>query len=243
MKGFRSAAAVIVLVFMAALLSGCLYPKDQMGQFQKPPKDAILTVQTVIDQFQKDTGLLPIQNSEADTPVYEKFKVDFDKLQRMNYVSTIPESAYEKGGSYYYLVINEEKDPTVKLMNLVVYQKMNDLEASVKAYSDTHNGKLPAGKEMYPSFTAIDYDALDVKEPELRSVFTGSLLTAMMDPTGKVYLDYGPDIMQQKSKLPSGNELDPNADLRSLLVDASDFVPVKSPAYRLVNGDPQAVLK
>jgi hypothetical protein len=243
MKGFRSAAAAIVLACMAALLSGCLYPKDQMGQYQKPPKDAILNVQTVIDQFQKDTGLLPIANSDEQTPVYEKFKIDFAKLQRMNYLSSIPESAYEKGGSYYYLVINEEKDPTVKLMNLVLYQKTNDLQTAVKAYSDTHDGKLPAGQELYPSFAAVDFDALDMKEPELRSVFTGSLLTAMMDPDGNVYLDYGSDIMQLLAKLPEDRKPGKDADLRTLLVDGSDFVPVKSAIYRLVNGDPQAVLK
>ncbi|QHW30195.1 hypothetical protein GZH47_04615 [Paenibacillus rhizovicinus] len=243
MKGLRSAAAAIVLACMTALLSGCLYPKDQLGQYQKPPKDAILNVQTVVDQFQKDTGLLPIQNSEETTPVYEKFKVDFDKLQRMNYMSSIPDSAFEKGGSYYYLVINEEKDPTIKLMNLVLYQKTNDLEAAVKAYSDAHGGKLPAGEAMYPSFTAIDYDALDLKEPELRSVFSGSLLTAMLGSDGKVYLDYGPDIMQQLTKLDEGKKPGKDADLRALLVDSSDFVPVKSPIYKLVGDDPQAVLK
>ncbi|WP_219836525.1 hypothetical protein [Paenibacillus sp. R14(2021)] len=242
MKGFRSAAAAIVLIMMTALLSGCLYPKDQLGQYQKPPKDAILNVQTVVDQFQKDTGLLPIQNSDEKTPVYEKFKVDFDKLQRMNYISTIPDTAYEKGGSYYYLVINEEKDPTVKLMNLVLYQKINDLEASVMAYADANGGKLPAGQKLYPSFTAIDYDALNVKEPVLHSIFSGSLLSAMMDPSGHVYIDYGADIMQQLSKLNEGKKPASDTDLRMILVDNSDFVPVKSPLYKLVNGDPQAVL-
>lgn len=243
MKGFRNAAAALVLACMTALLSGCLYPKDQMGQFQKPPKDAILNVQTVVDQYQKDTGLLPIENSDENTPVYEKFKIDFAKLQRSNYLSSIPESAYEKGGSYYYLVIDEEKDPTVKLMNLVLYQKVNDLEAAVKAYSDSHGGKLPAGQQLYPSFAAIDFDVLDAKEPELRSVFTGSVLTMMMDPSGHVYLDYGPDIMQQLSRLGAGSKPAADADLRTLLVEGSDFVPVKSTVYRLVNGDPKAVLK
>ncbi|SFI55967.1 hypothetical protein SAMN02799624_01374 [Paenibacillus sp. UNC496MF] len=243
MKGFRSAAAALVLVCTAVLLSGCLYPRDRLEQNQKPPKDAILNVQTIVDQFQKDTGLLPIQNSDEQTPVYEKFKVDFDKLQRMNYLSAVPASAYEKGGSYYYLVINEEKDPTVKLMNLVIYQKANDLQASVKAYAGAHGGKLPAGQQLYPSFAAIDFKALGVKDPELRSVFTGSVLTAMTDPDGTVYLDYGPDLMQQLGKLPGGEKPEPDADLRTLLVDGSDFVPVKSPLYKLVNGEPQAVLK
>ncbi|MBP3964461.1 hypothetical protein [Paenibacillus lignilyticus] len=243
MKGLRKAAAAMVLALMAALLSGCLYPKDQMGQFQKPPKDAILNVQTVIDQFQKDTGLLPMQNSTEATPIYEKFKVDFDKLKRMNYVSSIPETAYEQGGSYYYLIINEDTDPTIKLMNLVLYQQMNDVQAAVKSFADANSGKLPEGAALYPDFKAIDFDALDQKEPVLHSMFTGGILTPMMDEKGNVYIDYGTDIMQAVSKLDSANKPDEHADLRALLVDSSDFVPVKSPVYRLVNGEPQAVLK
>ncbi|RAP76396.1 hypothetical protein [Paenibacillus montanisoli] len=241
MKGLKKAAAAIVLALMAALLSGCLYPEDQLGQNQKPPKDAIMNVQAVIDQFQKDTGLLPIQNSTETTPLYEKFKVDFDKLKRMNYLSTIPETAYEQGGSYYYLVINEDTDPTVKLMNLVLYQQMNDVQAAVKNYADGHDGKLPEGASLYPSFKAIDFGSLDIKEPTLRSVFSGGTLTPMIDSMGHVYIDYGPDIMQALSKLESGKKPGESTDLRTLLVDSSDFVPVKSPVYRLVNGEPQAV--
>lgn len=241
MKGYRSAAAAVLLVVMTALLSGCLYPDEQKEQYQQPPKDAILNVQTVIDQYQKDTGLLPLLNADEQTPVYEKFKIDFAKLQRMNYLSTIPASAFEKGGNYYFLVINEETDPTVKLMNLVLYQKINDLQADVNAYSSTHDGKLPAGAEMYPSFAAIDYKALDEKEPAIQSPFSGMLMTAMIDPKGNVYLDYGPDIMQLLKKQEQAPAQ--GADLRTLLVDASSFVPVKSPVYKLVNGDPQAVIQ
>ncbi|AZN40711.1 hypothetical protein [Paenibacillus albus] len=241
MRGTRGAAAAILILCMAVMLSGCLYPKDRLGQYQKPPKDAIMNVQAVIDQYQKDTGLLPMQNSEASTPIYEKFKVDFDKLQRMGYMSTVPETAFEKGGSYYYLIINEDVDPTVKLMNLVVYQQLNDLQASIKAYSDAHSGKLPASTELYPGFSLIDFKTLHEKEPDLRSMFSGSTLTPMLDAKGTVYLDYGPDIMQalsKASKQPAGSE-----DLRDVLVSNSDFVPVKSPVYHLVNGEPQAVSK
>lgn len=241
MRRIRSAAAAIIVLCMAVMLSGCLYPKDRLGQYQKPPKDAIMNVQAVIDQFQKDTGLLPMQNSEADTPKYEKFKVDFDKLQRMGYISTVPETAYEKGGSYYYLIINEETDPTVKLMNLVIYQQMNDLQASIKAYADAHSGKVPTAAELYPGFSTIDFKTLDEKEPNLHSMFSGSTLTPMVDAKGTVSLDYGPDIMQvlsKETKKPADNE-----DLRELLVTSSDFVPVKSPIYHLVNGEPQAAAK
>ncbi len=241
---FKRGAFAVLIAVMTALLSGCLYPKDQLEQNKMPPKDAILSVQAVVDQYQKDTGgLLPIENSKPDTPVYEKYRIDFDKLQRMNYISEVPATAFEKGGSYYYLIINEETDPTVKLMNLVIYQQLNDIQASVKSYSDTHEGKLPAGKSVYPDFTSIDYKGLGIKEPVLSSVFSGQTLSTIMDAKGGVYLDYGIDIMQALQKLDSGKMPAEKQDLRTLLVDQSDLVPVKSPIYRLRNGEPQAMLK
>ncbi|BBH21005.1 hypothetical protein Back11_23500 [Paenibacillus baekrokdamisoli] len=240
---FKRVASVVVIGMMTVALSGCLYPKDQLTQNKLPPKDAILTVQAVVDQYQKDTGLLPILNSTPETPLYEKYRIDFEKLQQMNYVSDIPATAYEKGGSYYYLIINEETDPTVKLMNLVLSQKVNDIQASVKAYSDAHQGKLPTGKSVYPDFTSINYDNLNLKEPVLQSVFTGQTLSTIMDAKGNVYLDYGIDITQALNKLDSGKKPDDKQDLRELLVEHSDLVPVKSPIYRLKNGEPQAMLK
>ncbi|MFC5650824.1 hypothetical protein ACFPYJ_17245 [Paenibacillus solisilvae] len=240
---FKHAAAAALIAVMTVLLSGCLYPKDQLEQNKMPPKDAILSVQAVIDQYQKDTGLLPIQNSKPDTLVYEKYRIDFDKLQRMNYISEIPATAYEKGGSYYYLIINEETDPTVKLMNLVIYQQVNDLQASVKSYSDAHKGKLPAGKSVYPDFTGLDFKEMGIKEPVLSSVFSGQTLSTIMDAKGNVYLDYGIDITQVLQKLGSGKKPDDKQDLRALLANQSDLVPVKAPIYRLRGGEPQAMLK
>lgn len=240
---FKRGALAALIAVMTVVLSGCLYPKDQLEQNKMPPKDAILSVQAVIDQYEKDTGLLPIQNSKPETLVYEKYRIDFEKLLQMNYISEIPATAYEKGGSYYYLIINEETDPTVKLMNLVVYQQMNDIQASVKSYSDAHEGKLPAGKSVYPDFTSIDYKELGIKEPVFSSVFSGQTLSTIMDAKGNVYLDYGIDIMQALQKLDSGIKPDEKQDLRTLLVEHSDLVPVKAPIYRLRNGEPQAMLK
>ncbi|QYR19917.1 DUF3939 domain-containing protein [Paenibacillus sp. sptzw28] len=237
----KNAASAFIIMLLAVVLPGCMYPNDQPGQNQRPPKDAILNVQAVIDQYKKDTGLLPIRNSNPDTPLYEKYQIDFDKLLRMDYLSEIPATAYEKGGSYYYLIINEETDPTVKLMNLAIYQQVNDIQAALKVYSGSHGGDLPSGETAYPGFTRIDYSKLDKREPAIRSMYTGQTLSTMMDGKGNVYIDYGSDIMQALAKQPGG--LKPDQDLRALLVDHSDFVPVKSTVYRLVNGEPQAVFK
>ncbi|GGD69281.1 hypothetical protein [Paenibacillus nasutitermitis] len=239
-RGTRGAAAITMIMVLTVLLSGCMYPDAQLDK--QPAKDAILNVQTVINQYQKDTGLLPIQNSDQTTPLYEKYRIDFAKLQRMNYLSSIPETAYEKGGTYYYLIINEETQPSVKLMNLAIYQKANDVQAALKTYMNGHNGELPSSGEAYPDFMRIDFKKLGIKEPAIRSMFTGQTLSTLADVKGNVYIDYGSDIMQALQKT-AGSGLKQDQDLRELLADSSDFVPVKSPVYHLVNGEPQAVLK
>ncbi|MCR2803023.1 DUF3939 domain-containing protein [Paenibacillus soyae] len=238
-SGYRAAASAIMLAAMMTLLSGCLYPEENLKQ-NVPPKEAVRNVQAAIDQYFEEKGLLPISNSDQDVPKYEKFKLDFKKLQSTGYLSAIPTAAFENGGTYFFLIMDEETDPTVKLMDIVTYQRINDVQKWVKEYRDSR-GALPQGDEMYPGFYTIDYESMGRKAPELRSVFSGTMLSAIMDKNGLVYTDYGVDIMQLMQKNADLQAAE-DTDLREWLADASDFVPVKAPEYRLRNGEPVAVL-
>ncbi|MGO4539733.1 hypothetical protein [Paenibacillus sp. 2TAB19] len=234
----RLLAIVTAVSLFAATLSGCMYPDDQRKQNQAAPKEAIRNVQGAIDQYKDETGMLPIKNSDAQTPVYEKFLIDFAKLQRTGYLSDLPSAAFEKGGNFYFLVIDEETNPRVKLMDLVTYQKVNDIQGWVKAYVQ-NGGELPKGEQMYPGFYQIDYKLMNKTAPVIQSVFSGQSINALVDEGGVVYADYGIDIMQLIQK--NGDmSIDEKLDLRTLLVDDSDYVPVKSPIYHYVNGEPQA---
>jgi hypothetical protein len=238
-SGYRAAASAILLAALMALLSGCLYPEENLKQ-NVPPKEAVRNVQAAIDQYFGEQSLLPIANSDQDVPKYEKYKLDFKKLQSKGYLSAIPAAAFENGGNYYFLIIDEESDPTVKLMDIVTFQRINDVQSWVKQYRDSR-GSLPQGDEMYPGFFTIDYEAMGRKAPEIRSVFSGTLLSAIMDENGVVYTDYGIDLMQllqKNAELQAGDD----TDLREWLVDSSDYVPVKAPEYRLRGGEPVAVL-
>ncbi len=216
-----------------------MYPKDQLKQNQVAPKEAVRNVQAAIDQYKAETGMLPIKNSTAETPKYEKFYVDFAKLGRTGYLTDIPSSAFENGGSYSFLVIDEETKPRVKLLDILAFQRINDIQSWVTAYIQT-NSELPKGEQMYPGFYQIDYKSMNKTVPAIRSVFSGQTIQALVDDNGVVYSDYGIDIMQFVQK--SGKtDFDAAFDLRTLLVDGTDFVPVKSPAYRFVNNEPQAV--
>ncbi|QJC51856.1 hypothetical protein HGI30_10050 [Paenibacillus albicereus] len=232
----RRLLAAATIAAAATLLSGCLYPREQLAQNQLPAKDAVASVQAVVDLYQQETGLLPLKNASVETPAYEKFVVDFAKLQRSRYLSELPAATFEKGGSYYFLIQNEETDPTVKLMPLPVFQAVNDAQAEIDRLV-RGGGAVPRGESVSPGFYRIDYAKLGVKEPKLRSVYSGGALALMLDERGKVYADYGSDLMRaaQKKGL---DEIGPEVDLRSLLAEETDFVPVKSPVYRLIDQEP-----
>ena len=240
MKMTKRWGLVFVLTAMAALLGGCLYPKDNLAQNQGSVREAVRNMQGVIEEYQTRTGLLPIINSDAQTPTYEKYRIDMKKLQQLGYIGDIPSISFEKGGSYYFMIINETTEPSVKLMDLVLFQRINEIEQAIREKT-TAGGELPLGEPAYPGFYRIDYSQLTIKEPQLRSVFSGSFITAMLDEQGNVYADYGADL----ARLIREKALEPesNADLRPLLAANSDYVPVKGPIYHLVDGDVQAVVE
>ncbi|AJY78010.1 hypothetical protein VN24_24795 [Paenibacillus beijingensis] len=226
---------------IALSLSGCMYPQERRAQGGPVSKDAVRAVQAAVDDYKRDTGLLPIKNSDQSTPFYEKFVVDLGKLQRMRYLDTLPAAAFESGGGYYFLVLDEQTKPRVKLMSLLVYQQLADIQGWVSDYSASHSGNLPKGEETYPGFNAVDYAKLGRSALSVRSMYSGNPVPVMMDGSGRVYADYARDIMAavQKNGL-AGMPAD--TDLRILLVDQTDFVPVKSPVYKLVRGEPRPQL-
>jgi hypothetical protein len=231
--------AALALLLLITTATGCLYPKDQLVQNQIPAKDAVLNAQTVINQYFTDTGVLPIVTSGPDTPKYEKYRVDWTKLKSRHYISDPPAQAFEGGGHYYYIIINEETTRQVKLMDISMYQQASDIQRWIDDYgnSDAKNDP-PQKEEVYPGYYLIDFSKLGKKKPELLSIYSGREISPMIDDSGKVYLDYGLDIAQAVQK--SGAEPKEGDDVRELLAQTSDLVPVKSPPYLWVNGEPQA---
>ncbi|WP_270171601.1 hypothetical protein [Paenibacillus sp. SYP-B4298] len=234
----RIPALLVLAAVSAVLLSGCLYPKENLAQNKASTREAVRNMQAVIEEFQQATGVLPLKNSTPETPRYEKFVIDLAKLQNMQYISDLPAVSFEKGGKYYFLIQNEESEPTVKLMDLVVYQAANQIQGWVDSYK-REQGSLPLGSQAYPGFYYIDYGKLGQKEPVIQSIYSGLTLPAIINESGTVFVDYGIDIMQAVQR----TQAEPQAgdDLRELLVASSELVPVKSTAYHWIDGDPQAV--
>ena len=137
------------------------------------------------------------------------------------------------------MIIDEETDPLVKLLDITVHQGVSNVQMKVDAYRQNHNGLNPAGGEAGPGFHYVDFDKLNMAQPKLNSMYSHRPLELMVDEAGRVYADYRIDIADAMNKA-KDQPLDVK-DLRRYLVEASDFVPVKSPVYREVEGAPEPV--
>lgn len=236
----RTLYTASILVLMSGLMTGCMYKAEDSQENQVSYRESVKRIQSAVDDFFKEQSILPILTAGEEVPRYEKYRVDLGKLENMGYMDEIPKTAFEKGGSGYFLIINEEEEPTVKVMDLNTKQKVNDVQMSVNRYKTANNGKLPSGVELYPGFTTVDLGKTDAKKFQLKSIYSGQEVTFMMDEEGTVYIDYAFDIMQAIQK--ESAEPKTNEDLRVYLEKASFFVPVKSVPYIWMDKQPVAKL-
>ncbi|WP_311518948.1 hypothetical protein [Paenibacillus albidus] len=224
-----------VLLPLVISLTGCMY-QGEAQQSGVNYRESVKRIQAAVDDYQQEEGLLPILNADETTPRYEKFRIDLNKLQEQGYLDDLPATAFEKGGSAYFLILDEETDPAVKVMDLITVQKVNDVQRQVNRYKSAHGGELPAKEELYPGLYTIDAKEAGTDTITLNSVYSGQPLEFIMDQKGNVYVDYVFDIMAVIDK--NGGEHQKNEDLRLDLEQASYYVPVKSLPYLWVNGQP-----
>lgn len=225
------------------LLTGCM---NSTGESAKEAwvtnyDGSVSRIQNAVDAFHKANGILPIITAGAEIPVYEKFRIDLSKLTNDGYLDDIPKTAFEKGGSAYFLVQNEEVAPVVKVMDLLTLQKVTLVQRLVDSYHASY-GTWPVKEEIYPNIYVVDTEAIQSsgnRVEDLASVYSGEILPYIIDPDGTVYADYAFDIMQLIDRKEITPEL--TEDLRHYLTEESHFVPVKSLPYTWTDGQPLAV--
>ncbi|OXS61205.1 hypothetical protein B1A99_06735 [Cohnella sp. CIP 111063] len=237
---FWQTSGLALAALLLVALTGCLYPEDRTPRNDATAREAVLTVQDAVDRYREQTGVLPIQNADETVPLYEKYKVDLGKLKRMGFIGHIPSAAFENGGNYQFLVVNEETKPLVRLLDVTAFQAVDGVQKKMDQYRSSQGNRLAAGDEMYPGFRSVDFAKLGMKDPGVRSMFSNQTLNWLVDEQGKVYADYGIDIATAAKK--TGTEPAPNEDLRRVLIEESYYVPVRAPEYRWIDGDPQAIV-
>ncbi|WP_077618612.1 hypothetical protein [Bacillus sinesaloumensis] len=217
---------LLVIVFSLSLLTGCLYPKDKLAQNQIPYEDQIASVQRAVDQFREESnGLLPIRTREMETPIYQKYPIDFSRLSP-KYIAEPPGNAYETGGVYLYVLVDVEEEPTVKLLDVRISEKISELNLRVEFYRQS-NGFAPFKEQIQTNIFTLDHAKLGLEEkPYVVSPFSGKNLPLLITNTNEIVVDYRMDVYEFLEKYEHAYK--PGDDVRDLLVENSMFVPTNS---------------
>jgi hypothetical protein len=230
----------IPLFLILFTLSGCLYPEERKLHNRVPYQDQIVAVQKAVENFQKDTGVLPIKTKEADTDIYQKYEIEFNKLVP-KYMQEPPANSFQQGGTFLYVLIDAETDPTVRLVDLVLTDKVQDVQAALNIYVAKH--KYPPFKEIVENGRyTLDYKKIGFKkDPFVTSPFTGKKLPLMINNDSKLFIDYRKDLKAAMESNP--DDVKEGEDMRHLLAKNSFFVPVYSVPYTVKNNDPVFLIK
>ncbi|MFK2824222.1 hypothetical protein QYG89_00755 [Bacillus sp. B190/17] len=221
----KKLAITVMLVLTAVLTSGCMYPQDQLAENQIPYEDQIQTVQSAVNQFKEENGgILPIKNKEVDTPLYEKYPIDFKKLVPQ-FMAEPPGNAFESGGIFQYALVDVENNPTVKLIDLRMAEQIRDVQMRIRS-----QGYPPFKKTITNNVYSLDFKKLGYKEePYVVSPYTNHNLPLVISGDGRIYVDYSSDLYAVLKE--SGQKMKKGEDIRPLLLEDSPFAPAFSLPY------------
>ncbi len=234
----RISITAILLILTMSMLSGCLYPDEELSQNQIPYETQVKAVQDAVDTYQKDQGgLLPIKTRDQETPIYQKYPIDFRKLSPQ-YLPEIPGNAFENGGIFQYVLVDVEEDPKVKIFDLRMAEQIRELKIRIQA-QDYPPFKEEVANNVYTlNYKELGYDG----EVYVNSPFSNKNLPLVINGDGDIFVDYSMDLF---AKLKNNDHPFKNGDdIRNLLVEGSFFVPAYSLPYTVnENNEPVFMTK
>ncbi|MEC1521501.1 hypothetical protein P9D43_05500 [Neobacillus niacini] len=218
-------AIVTLIVLTSLFLSGCMYPSEKLAENQIPYTDQIAAVQQAVNSFKEDNGgILPIKTRDAETPIYQKYPIEFKKLAP-KYIAEPPGNAFESGGIFQYVLVDVETNPTVKLLDLRMADTIRDINLRIKS-----NGYPQYKEKIADNVYTIDFNELGYKqEPYAISPYSNQNLPLIVTTNAEVYVDYRQDLFQELKK--TDEKVIPGEDIRNILVKDSMFVPAYSLPY------------
>lgn len=223
----RGLQLLLMLFLITSVLTGCMYPNEKLAKNQIPYEDQIQAVQVAVDKYKVDNGgLLPIKTKSEDTPIYQKYPIDFKKIAP-KYLAEPPGNAFESGGVFQYVLIDAETDPKVKIFDLRIAETIREINFRIKSK------QYPPFKEQISNQVfSLDFQKMGYKEePVVISPYSGLPLPFVVTGNAEIYVDYRTDLARaiQEEKL----ELKPGEDIREILVHDSAFVPAYSLPYTI----------
>ncbi|GIO28461.1 hypothetical protein [Ornithinibacillus bavariensis] len=228
---------LVFLIFAMIFLSGCLYPDNELSKNQISNETQLELVQSAIENYQdKTNGLLPIRTKPSDTPIFEKYLIDFTLLKEQGSIAEIPGNAYENGGIYQYAILNPETDPKVKLIDLRITEALRSVNVRIDSFRNKHIYP-PFGERIEGDIFAIDYKKIGLESPPvIESPYSDALLPIVLDATGKTYIDYRIDLNNALKEYK--NSYQDGDDIRYLLAENTPFLPVYSLPYTIKDNEP-----
>lgn len=226
MKYPKKKVISVLFLSLILLLSGCAYSGDKQASSDIPYEDQIDLIQRAVAAYQESSGgLLPIKTREIETDIYIKYPIEFSKIIPA-YTEKIPGNAYENGGIFQYVLIDVETNPTVKLVDLRVAERIRDLNLR----KNVNSGSIPFKDAVGEGVYEIDYEEMGFKKPvTVQSPYSETHLPLVVGGNGNFYIDYSIDlsrILQEEKP-----EVEPGEDIRYLLFENSPILPAYSLPY------------
>ncbi len=214
-----------------------MYPTSELDKNQVPNEVQLEMVQAAVEHYQEQTGgLLPIRTKSNDTPIFEKYLIDFTTLKESNSIADVPGNAYENGGVYQYAILNPETNPQVKLIDLRLTEAIRSVKIRVNAFRDKHIYP-PFGERIDDGIFEIDYDKIGIDSPPLiDSPYSDVTLPLVMDANGEIYVDYRIDLNNALQTYE--HTYQEGDDIRFILAENAPFLPAYSVPYTIKNDEP-----
>ncbi|WP_087971539.1 hypothetical protein [Oceanobacillus rekensis] len=224
-------------LLVSLLLSGCLYPQNEMEQNQIPNEEQLQTVQQAVDNYKEEQqGLVPIKTKPNETPIFQKYLIDFSMLKEQGYISEIPGNAYENGGVYQYTLLTPDEDPKVKLIDLRITEAIRSVNVQLDFYR-SENIYPAYGEKIAEGIYTVDYKKLGLENPPtVISPYSQQNLPIIMDVDGNLFVDYRIDLNNALNEF--DHEYMEGEDIRYLLADNTPFMPAYSLPYTIEKGEP-----
>lgn len=218
-----------ISLLTASVLGGCMFPDTERVN-NIPYEDQLQSVQSAVDAYQENTGVLPIKTKPANTPLMERYPVEFGRLVP-GYMADPPSNSFEGGGLFQYVLVDVETDPTIKLIDLRVTERLQELQTKINAFR-AKEGKFPFDGSLGKNQFTIDYEKVFVsEEPYIPSPYSDKELPIYVDGSGQLFVDYREDMKQVLEN--TDESLNPGDDLRYLLYEDSPFAPAYSQGYSI----------